>query len=332
VSGTLPDLSHIRRNIPIADVLRELGVRLASPKSAHCWRTDRHQNGDRSPSISIWQNKVKCHVCDGGSMSVIDLVIKYRGCSLREAVAWICGQWTVPTIPKNQKLSRPERWKGSPVGLSSFPLEDLVRSGFWGSLDDAGRAVLPVLFCFAEKGVTAISYRGLSRYSGKASDSTIAKVLRRFEQIGLLKALPKTIGNFREVKRYFITLDNSEFQALLHGIHERTKVDRDGERLLRSELKTQTPTPTANPKPRTYPGTSLSTTVECERHARSTVMEREVETLGAMPLAVRASKQAKARDRAIENKATCKTPHSTSVKRGSRTDFNFGWNAFEQYA
>src|SRR5208283_841462 len=245
--GSLPDMTFIRRQIPIVDVATALGIRVAGRNAAHCWR-DGHKNGDRTPSLSLHRNRAKCFVCDGDSLSTIDLVIRHQKCSLHEAVAWICGRWTVPTIAKNQKLSRPERWKTSPVGFSAFPLEDLVRSGFWATLDDASRAVLPVVFCFAEKGEVAISYRGLCRYSGKASDTTIAKVLRRFEQIGLLKPLPKTVGNFREVSRYRITLDSSEFQSLLHGIHERTKVERDAERQLRSELK-GVPTPPKNPDP-----------------------------------------------------------------------------------
>jgi hypothetical protein len=245
----LPDMSYIRRKIPIVDVATSLGIRVAGRNAAHCWRAGAHQNGDRTPSMSFHRNRAKCHVCDADAMSVIDLVIKYRECSLHEATDWICAHWTVPTIAKNQKLWRPERWKTSRVGASAFPLEELIRSGVWATLDDAARAVLPVLFCFAENGEVSISYRGLARYSSKTSHTTIAKVLRHFQQIGLLKALPKTHGNFREVRRYRFTLESPEFQTLLLDVHEHLKAERDLERKLRPELKEATPTPTPTPTP-----------------------------------------------------------------------------------
>jgi len=322
MSAGLPNMAFIRNQVPIADVASALGIRIAGPKSAHCWR-DAHKNGDRTPSLSLHRNRAKCFVCDADSLSNIDLVIRYHDCSLREAVEWICGRWIVPTIAKNQKLSRPERWKTSPVGFSAFPLEDLVRSGFWATLDDAARAILAVLFCFSEKGEAAISYRGLSRYSGKTSDTTISKVLRRFEQIGLLKALPKTVGNFREVNRYRITLDNSEFQNLLRRIHEHTKAERDGERQLRSELRvTASSNPSTNPKgnPQGDPAhtqvNTVSTVVECEQSARSSRVECEgwptdADTdfnFGWM------EKRIPAKERA-ENKPHWTTPHFTVVER-----------------
>src|SRR5260370_41272049 len=123
----LPDMNFIRREIPIVDVARELGIRVAGRNAAHCWRVGAHQNRDRGPSLSFHRNRAKCHVCDVDSMSVIDLVIKHQefepSSALREATVWICAHWSVPTIAKNTKLSRPERWSTSPVGLSSFPLE-----------------------------------------------------------------------------------------------------------------------------------------------------------------------------------------------------------------
>src|ERR1019366_3166575 len=140
---TLPDMTFIRREIPIADVARELGIRVASSSTAHCWRAGAHQNGDRTPSMSFRRNGAMCYVCDVDSKSPIDLVIAYQECSLKEAGDWLCARWTVPTIAKNAKLSRPQRWSTSPMGLADFPLERFVRSGVWAALGDAGRAVLP---------------------------------------------------------------------------------------------------------------------------------------------------------------------------------------------
>jgi hypothetical protein len=313
-------MNFIRRQVPIADVARALGIRVAGRNVAHCWRVGSHQNGDRTPSLSFYRNRAKCHGCDTDSMSTIDLVIKHQELdsrsALREATAWICARWPVPTIAKNTKLSRPERWATSPVGLSSFPLEIIVRSGIWASLDDAGRAILPALFCFAENGEVSISYRGLSRFSGKASDTTVAKVLQRFEQIGLLEVLPKARKNFRDAGRYRFTLDSPQFQSILSSVHERLKTERDKERALRSELRA-TDTPSTNPKihpkdhpthPAPYPGTTtLSTTVECEQSARSTTVECE-------GMNTRKGKGPISEKERVEKKDAWKTPHFTAVE------------------
>jgi hypothetical protein len=320
VTGVIPDMSYIRNQIPIVEVARALGIRTAGRNTAHCWRVGSHQNGDRTPSLSFFRNRAKCHGCDMDSMSVIDLVINHEefepSSALREATEWICARWTVPTIAKNTKLSRPERWSTSPVGLSSFPLEELVRSGMWAALDDAARAILPALFCFAENGQVTISYRGLCRYSGKASYSTVAKVLRQFKEIGLLEALPKARKNFRDAGRYRFTLDSEKFQAVRSSVHERLKMKRDKERALRSQLKaasTHSTTPQSNPKdnpthPGPYPGTTtLYTTVECEQSARSTVVECEGKN-------TRNGKGPVSEKRCVERRAVCGTPRYTRVQ------------------
>ena len=131
---------------------------------------------------------------------------------------------------------------------------------------------------------------------------------------------PKTVGNFREVSRYRITLDSADFQSLLHSIHERTKVERDLERQLRSELKavpipTNNPDPTPAPEAAAYPGTTLSTVVECEQIARSTVVGCAAEELPAeLPLPLKAMAWAK-RKPCVESTSTWKTPHFTIVGR-----------------
>jgi hypothetical protein len=257
----LPDMTYIRREIPIADVARELGIRVSGRNTAHCWRVGAHQNGDRSPSLSFRRNRAKCYVCDGDAMSTIDLVIRHEGfdpsTALREATAWLCARWPVPTIAKNTKLARPQRWAASPVGLSSFPLEQFVRSGVWTGLDDAGRAVLSVLFCFSEKGEVAVSYRGLARYSGMKSDATIAKVLRHFKNLGIIESLPRS-KNFRDVGRYRFTLDSERFQAVLAEVHARLKLESGAERELRSQSRALSVPHSESRTPKAlYPGTSV---------------------------------------------------------------------------
>jgi len=306
---TLPDMTFIRREIPIADVAGELGIRVAGRTTAHCWRVGAHQNGDRTPSMSFRRNRAKCHVCDVDSKSPIDLVIAYQECSLKEAVDWLCARWTVPTISKNSKLARSERWASSPVGVSSFPLEQFGRSGLWAALGDAGRAVLVALFLFAEKGEVCVSYRALARYAGKTSDATIATALQRLKQLGIIESLPRR-KNFRDVGRYRSTLDSAKFQAALSEVHARMKLGRDAER----ELRAQSRVP-ALPEPRStravYPGTSTlysnCSVDEVDTSLRCSVKEKT-------DAAPHEENEPFFEDAGIDNKDTYASAHYTPVK------------------
>jgi hypothetical protein len=240
VGDGLPDMEFIRNEVPIFEVAVDLGIRLASATTAQCWRTDQHKNGDRTPSMHFHNNRCRCFVCDGKSMTTIDLVQTHEGCSLFDAIAWICLRFDVPTIAKNQKLARPKRWQIGRVGAAHFPLEELILSGLWADFDDATRAILPVLCRFADSSTkqVQISYRGIARYSGKRSDSTIASSLRKLEQIGLLKvSREKSTGTFRECGRYRFDWDNPHFQSLLRKSLEQTKTEADGERALRAQAR-----------------------------------------------------------------------------------------------
>jgi hypothetical protein len=300
----LPDMKYINRHVPIIEVAAQLGIRVAGPKFAHCWRGGAHQSGDRTPSLSFHRNRAKCFVCDADSLSPIDLVMKFQKCSLREATAWIVARWTVPTLAKNTKLSRPERWTAPRVGVSAFPLEEWIRSGVWAVLDDAVRAVLPVLFCFAENGEVAISYRAVCRYSGKASNTTIAKVLKHLVKVGFLKALPKTGNNFREVGCYRFTPDSPKFQSVVSAVYEHTKAERDLERKLRSELRGAPPTPTPTSHPSPYPGTTLSTTVDCKPNAPYTTVDCAIEKSKGSTI----PRKLVQGGLSVENKTTCPSP------------------------
>jgi hypothetical protein len=261
---TLPDMVYCRRKIPIADVAEALGIRLAGHTSAHCWR-EGHQNGDRTPSMSFKRNRARCFVCDSDWMSTIDLVIKYQELDprsgLKQAVSWLADRWPVPSIAKNTKLARRERWATSPVGISSFPLEDFIRSGIWAALDDAGRALLAVMFCFAKQGQVSVSYAGLRRYTGKASNATIAKAFQQLKQFGILEALPKVGNNFRDAGRYRFTLDSPKFQAALSEVYTRLKLEIEAERelLAQSRVRARPETPSADAA---YPGTVFTDSVK----------------------------------------------------------------------
>jgi|ERR1700733_1673112 len=229
---TFPDLSFMRREILIFDAATTLGIRTAGRSAAHCWRVEQHQNGDRSPSISFFKNRAKCHVCDTRALSVIDLVMAYHGCALSEAVAWITTRFDVPVVAKGAKVSRPERWRPGRAGIAHFPLELLTRMGGWAYLSDAGRSVLVALACFTDPatGQATISTRGLSRYSGK-SRNAITTAVRQLENIGLLKVSRVKDGAVCKVSTYSLQPENSKFQRLLSEVHERLVLDRDQEKV-----------------------------------------------------------------------------------------------------
>jgi len=263
--GLLPDMAFIRSRIPISEVAIALGLKLGGPRTAHCWRTERHQNGDRTPSISLRKNKATCYVCDSHPLSCIDLVMAHQQCDLLSAVNWICARFDVPSISKGKKLIRSERWHLGRFGASRFPLEETIRSGLWATFSDAERAVLPVLCCFADAstGEAEISYRGIARYSGKSTNNTIAAVISRLENLGLLKVTRARDGSFRKCGRYSLDWHDEHFQDAVRSCLEAMKAERDSEIILRGQR-------------RLLKSNTLSTVVHCQRNARSTALDRGV--------------------------------------------------------
>ena len=273
---SVPDMRFMRQ-IPIRDVAQALGIRVAGESTAHCWR-DAHKHGDRSPSIGFSKrNRAKCFVCDVRTLSPIDLVRVHQQCTLLGASKWICARWDVPQIAKHAKLARPERWYGGRVGMSTFDLEYLVRSGFWASLGDAARSLLVTIMTFADSltGEATISYRALCRYAGKQSRTTVAKVLHQFERIGLLQVTRTAAGGgIRRVGSYRLTLDSPKFQALVGEIHDRFAADRDLEKRLVSEARAQAAV--GEKAAVNTSTTSMSTTVDRCQSERVTVVNRAV--------------------------------------------------------
>ncbi len=239
----IPDLSFVRKRIPIMDIALALGLRVFG-RTARCWRTEAHQNGDRNPSLSFGRTKnvARCFVCDDHALTTIDLVAAFHNSTPNEAVAWIQSHFDVPALAKNKKLARPSRWHIARVGVASFPLEALIRSGFWATMSDAERAILPALCAFADpsSGDVTISYRGLARFSGKSSDRTIAQTLRRFERIGLLKVhRSRSADGLRACGSYTLGFDNAHFQNLLSEARQHQTQARDLEKALRQQKRKQ---------------------------------------------------------------------------------------------
>lgn len=323
VSGGLPDMEFIRSKIPIAEVAIALGLKLSGRNAAHCWRTERHQNGDRTASISFYKNKITCQVCDPRPLSTLDLVMAHEGLELFDATRWICARWDVPRVAKGKKLVHSERWHGGRVGASRFPFEELIRSGLWASLDDATRAILPALVCFADPstGEVEISYKALSRYSGKRSDTTISAVITKLERSGLVKVSRAKDGTFRACGRYQLDWQNEHFQNALRSCHETLKVERDAERTLRAECKAKALLPKSN---------TLSTLVECQQNARSSTLKCEVSENHKSD-SLRKNTHSSVVERQVSKVLNTQELNSSvwEPREDDLTSFRFGWNIVE---
>ena len=236
-----PDLAFIKKFIPIAEIAVELGLNV-SGNSAHCWRSDNHKNGDRTPSVSFntRRNIGRCFVCDDHAWSGIDLVMMVRGVSIREAAEWIAARFRVPQIRKGKHIRGREQWDSSSrVGVSGFSLEGIVRMGFWATLTCSEARVLVVFctFCAPGSGNKAISYRGIMRFAGVRSQSTVSRVLKRFSRMGLLEITRGSAHGFRTCNTYSLTLHSHALTETLREIYQRQREAIAVEKQIRTELR-----------------------------------------------------------------------------------------------
>ena len=205
-----------------------------------CWRREKHQHGDRTPSVGIdrRRNRVRCFVCDELEYSSIDLVRKVLGLDTHGAINWIAARFPVPSIPKGRHLRNPDPFRSvSRVGLGG-PLEMIVRSGLWANLTPSESKVLAV-FCALHDQTTdkfQISYCGIRRYAGIKSDTTVARVLNRFQQMHLLKIhRARADGGLRACNSYHLTLDDPRVHDLMTKIYEGERDEIEAERQSRQE-------------------------------------------------------------------------------------------------
>ena len=236
-----PDLEFTKQKVPIQDVARQLGLKVSGRYRAHCWRFDNHRNGDRDPSITFQKktNRGRCWVCDGRTWSNLDLVMMFLGCDFRSAVAWVCEHFPVPPAEPGKHLVHRNGWHPRyRVGTNGSVFEWLVRAGLWGWLSPAQRSVLVALQAFtdAETGLAKVSYRGLMRYSGVGSATSVAVAIKRFRRIHLLQVEPRIGGDgFRACNCYRLTFDDPKFLSLLNEIHRRNFEEVELERAFRAE-------------------------------------------------------------------------------------------------
>ena len=237
-----PDLAYIRKGVPIRAVAEALDLRI-SGKMVHCWRPNNHQHGDRTPSVGLQvrYNIARCFVCDARALSPIDLVMSVRGVELREAVRWITARFEVPDAPKGRHIQHRERWpERYKIGTSGSALETLVRSGIWASLTPSQRSLIPVLLVFAdpETQKVTISYRGLMRYAGVRSQSTVSVALKRFRSLRMLGIESKRdVEGLRGCNVYRLCFDDAEFTAYASDCFGQHRERIESERELRSATR-----------------------------------------------------------------------------------------------
>jgi hypothetical protein len=239
--GGLPDITFIKSKIAIADIAGELGLEVVG-SMVRCWRPEKHQHGDRTPSVGIdrRRNRMRCFVCDQRAYSGIDLVQMVQAIDTRGAIKWIASRFLVPTIPKGRHLPKVDEFRGlSRVGCGGA-LEMVIRSGLWSQFTASERAILPVFSELTEHGTSPVtlSYRGIRRFSGIRSDSTVAAVLRRFQTMHLLHVHRGMAENgLRACNSYELTLDDPHLQKAMLEIYESERHEIEAEREYRKEQR-----------------------------------------------------------------------------------------------
>lgn len=240
----VPDMRFINRHVAVADVARALELRLDGNK-IHCWRPERHKNGDRSASVGIRKsnNTVKCFGCDTKPVGPIDLAMDVLSVDAAQAALWIAGRFEVPVIPRRRREAA-EHLAG-PVGYEQG-LELLIRSGLFGLLSESARCVAPVLLAKSIKerstdseSLLRMSYRGIMRYSGVRSPNAIKKALSELAEIGFLRVVsPQASCSPRQpIGAYVITPNSDELYELANAFSIQMKNEIAAERKVRARLR-----------------------------------------------------------------------------------------------
>lgn len=239
--GLWPDLKYIRHHVSVRDVARELGLEVFG-NSARCWRSENHQHGDHSPSLSFTKrNRWKCHVCDDMACSNLDLVMAFQGCDLKTAVEWIAARFDVPLVERgrSRRVTYPRRLR---AGVAASPLDDFVRPGLWACLSSNARSVLGVFIGFKDpdtkEWTVEISTRGLSRFAG-VSLKSVWLALQELEGIGLLTVFrrPPSRGAVRACNKYELTFESPRFLEWAYIASTTFRAQVDSERASRRKAR-----------------------------------------------------------------------------------------------
>ena len=238
-----PDISWIKKNVPILEIAKALGLRIRHHRT-RCWRPENHAHGDTDPSLHLCarRNRATCFVCDTrGGHSNVDLGRNILGIDVGPAVRWIAGRFVVPNVkrgrPVNSGIKQPVPYR---VGVHGSELEVLVRSGMWGQLSAAERSILVALHEFRdqESGLTRMSYGAILRYAGIAGRTTVSNALTHLQRFHLIQVHQGArIGITRECSMYRVTLEDPKFLNLCNEIYNRSRKEIEQERAYRKELR-----------------------------------------------------------------------------------------------
>ena len=87
---TSEELKQFKASLSITSVAEALGIDVVRGRF-HCFCPQRHANGDRTPSVSISEDRglFRCWVCEDVRGDVFNLVQQYKSCSFMEALDWL---------------------------------------------------------------------------------------------------------------------------------------------------------------------------------------------------------------------------------------------------
>lgn len=245
--NAIPDLKWVNRYLPMQEICASLDLRFGPGGMIHCWRPERHENGDRTPSVSIHKstNRLLCFGCGSKSLSVVDVVMDVLSTDVAGAVRWLRDHFELKYISTGRHLKDSHAIPPYKIGYEQ-PIELLVKSGLWANLEPPTQRIVPVLLYFAERGKqpntleVRLSYRAIQRYSGVRSFETISKALRQLEEIGWLNKVSQRkpdVSPLREVNTYILTPHVDVVMELANATAAATRIAVAQERELRTKQR-----------------------------------------------------------------------------------------------
>jgi len=161
------------------------------------------------------------------------------GISLQEAIAWFVAHYDVPGIPKGKHIAQAQRWNERfRVGTGNSRIAPLVVSGIWAALTPSERSILVVLDAYACGDWVEISYRGIARFSGVTSFTTISRALKRLHNLHLLiRDQGERKDGLRACGCYRFTTDDEQFIGMVEETYQRLRSEIEAERRLQSAAR-----------------------------------------------------------------------------------------------
>ena len=119
---TNEELKQFKAAISITSVAQSLGISVSHGRF-RCLFPQRHTHGDRTPSVSISEERgtFRCWVCDDVRGDVISLVQIVKDCSFVEALSWLMEQYPflVPPTARKEMERLSQRTQPAAVGRPS---------------------------------------------------------------------------------------------------------------------------------------------------------------------------------------------------------------------